>query len=122
MKKDEKTRNAAIQAVNTIQILDLQYGPSRPYCRPPFPGEGVHSLAGPGLRRNGPTRPGPQTHHRALHLLRRPRHHHRPLAGAAAEEKCEQDHEFGYEMMKRMTQVVIHRLQATRKQLLPVRR
>jgi CRP-like cAMP-binding protein len=33
-------------------------------------------------------------------------------------EQCDQDHSFGYEMMKRMTQVVIHRLQATRKQLL----
>jgi CRP/FNR family cyclic AMP-dependent transcriptional regulator len=33
-------------------------------------------------------------------------------------EKCEQDHDFGFEMMKRMNQVVIHRLQATRKRLL----
>jgi len=42
--------------------------------------------------------------------------------GTRLREKCEQDHEFGFEMMKRMTQVVIHRLQATRKQLLLVRR
>jgi CRP-like cAMP-binding protein len=37
-------------------------------------------------------------------------------------EQCEQDHDFGYEMMKRMTHVVIHRLQAARKQLLSIRR
>jgi hypothetical protein len=30
MKKDEKTRNAAIQAVITSQISDLQCGPLRP--------------------------------------------------------------------------------------------
>lgn len=30
----------------------------------------------------------------------------------------ERDHDFGYELMKRVAQVVIHRLQATRKQLL----
>ena len=42
--------------------------------------------------------------------------------GTRLREQCEQDHAFGYEMMKRMTQVVIHRLQATRKQLLSVRR
>jgi CRP-like cAMP-binding protein len=38
--------------------------------------------------------------------------------GTRLREQCEQDHAFGYEMMKRMTQVVIHRLQAARKQLL----
>ena len=31
---------------------------------------------------------------------------------------CEEDHDFGYELMKRISQVVIHRLQATRKQYL----
>lgn len=31
---------------------------------------------------------------------------------------AERDHEFGYELMKRVAQVVIHRLQATREQLL----
>lgn len=31
---------------------------------------------------------------------------------------CEKDHDFGYELMKRMAQVVIHRLQANRKCLL----
>jgi CRP-like cAMP-binding protein len=41
--------------------------------------------------------------------------------GTRLREQCEQDHAFGYEMMKRMTQVVIHRLQATRKQLLSKR-
>jgi CRP/FNR family transcriptional regulator, cyclic AMP receptor protein len=42
--------------------------------------------------------------------------------GTRLREQCEQDPAFGYEMMKRMTQVVIHRLQATRKQLLSIRR
>jgi CRP-like cAMP-binding protein len=41
--------------------------------------------------------------------------------GTRLREQCEQDHDFGYEMMKRMTHVVIHRLQATRKQLLKAR-
>jgi CRP/FNR family cyclic AMP-dependent transcriptional regulator len=41
--------------------------------------------------------------------------------GTRLREQCEQDHDFGFEMMKRMTQVVIHRLHATRKQLLTVR-
>jgi CRP/FNR family transcriptional regulator, cyclic AMP receptor protein len=36
-------------------------------------------------------------------------------------EQCENDHDLGYELMKRMTAVVIHRLQATRKQLLAAR-
>jgi CRP/FNR family cyclic AMP-dependent transcriptional regulator len=38
--------------------------------------------------------------------------------GTRLRERCEQDHAFGYEMMKRTAQVAIHRLQATRKQLL----
>jgi len=41
--------------------------------------------------------------------------------GTRLREQCEQDPAFGYEMMKRMTQVVIHRLQATRQQLLNAR-
>lgn len=44
------------------------------------------------------------------------------IYGTRLREACEQDHEFGFEMMKRMTQVVIRRLQATRRQLLTVRR
>lgn len=35
-------------------------------------------------------------------------------------ERCEQDHEFGYELMKRTTEVVIQRLQKTRQHLLSV--
>ena len=42
--------------------------------------------------------------------------------GTRLREQCDEDHDFGFEMMKRMTQVVIHRLQATRKQLLSTRR
>src|SRR5213592_3897674 len=38
--------------------------------------------------------------------------------GTRLREACEQDHDLGYELMKRMTQLVIQRLQATRKQLL----
>ena len=41
--------------------------------------------------------------------------------GTRLRERCDQDHDFGFEMMKRMTQVVIARLQATRKQLITVR-
>lgn len=44
------------------------------------------------------------------------------LYGTRLREQCEQDHAFGYEMMKRMTQVVIHRLQAARQQLIAARR
>jgi CRP/FNR family transcriptional regulator, cyclic AMP receptor protein len=33
-------------------------------------------------------------------------------------EECESDHDFGYEMIKRMTEVIINRLQATRRQLI----
>ena len=38
--------------------------------------------------------------------------------GTRLREQCEEDHDLGYELMKRMTQVVIQRLQATRKELL----
>ena len=37
--------------------------------------------------------------------------------GTRLREACDVDHDLGYELMKRMTQVVIQRLQATRKQL-----
>jgi len=40
------------------------------------------------------------------------------LSGAHLLVTAERNHEFGYELMKRVAQVVIHRLQATRKQLL----
>lgn len=40
------------------------------------------------------------------------------LSGAHLLAASERDHEFGYELMKRVTQVLMHRLQATRKQLL----
>jgi len=42
--------------------------------------------------------------------------------GTRLRENCEQDHDLGYELMKRMAQVLIHRLQATRRQLLAVHR
>jgi CRP-like cAMP-binding protein len=42
--------------------------------------------------------------------------------GTRLREQCELDHGFGYDMIKRMTQVMIHRLQTTRKQLLCKRR
>lgn len=38
--------------------------------------------------------------------------------GTPLREECEADHDFGYELMKRMTEVVIQRLQAARQQLL----
>ena len=38
--------------------------------------------------------------------------------GSRLRELCEADHDLGYEIMKRITQVVIRRLHATRKQLL----
>jgi CRP/FNR family transcriptional regulator, cyclic AMP receptor protein len=38
--------------------------------------------------------------------------------GTRLREQCEQDHDLGYELMKRMSEVVIQRLQATRKMLL----
>jgi len=37
--------------------------------------------------------------------------------GTWLRESCERDHDFGYEMMKRMSAVIIQRLQATRKKL-----
>lgn len=40
------------------------------------------------------------------------------LSGAHLLIAAERDHEFGYELMKRVSQVIIHRLQTTRKQLL----
>jgi CRP/FNR family transcriptional regulator, cyclic AMP receptor protein len=42
--------------------------------------------------------------------------------GTRLREKCEEDHDLGYELMKRMAGIVINRLQATRKQLLELRR
>jgi len=38
--------------------------------------------------------------------------------GTALRERCESDHDLGYELMKRLSQIVIHRLQVTRRQLL----
>jgi CRP-like cAMP-binding protein len=40
------------------------------------------------------------------------------LSGAHLLVAAERNHDFGYELMKRVAQVLIHRLQATRKQLL----
>lgn len=40
------------------------------------------------------------------------------LDGACLRDKCEQDHDFGYEIMKRFAAIIIDRLQATRLQLL----
>ncbi len=37
--------------------------------------------------------------------------------GTWLRESCERDHDFGYEMMKRMAAVIIQRLQATRRKL-----
>ena len=37
--------------------------------------------------------------------------------GTWLRENCERDHDFGYEMMKRMSAIVIERLQATRRKL-----
>jgi CRP-like cAMP-binding protein len=42
--------------------------------------------------------------------------------GTWLREYCEQDHDLGYELMKRMAEVVIRRLQATRQQLLDASR
>ena len=42
--------------------------------------------------------------------------------GTRLREQCEQDKSLGYELMKRMAEIVIQRLQATRKQLLESRR
>jgi CRP-like cAMP-binding protein len=41
--------------------------------------------------------------------------------GTRLREQCEDDHDLGYELMKRMTSVIIHRLQATRRHLLEAR-
>ena len=40
--------------------------------------------------------------------------------GACLRGKCEADHDLGYELMQRMSQVIIERLQATRLRLLDV--
>ena len=40
--------------------------------------------------------------------------------GTRLREKCEEDPRFGFELMKRMSAVMLQRLQATRKQLLDV--
>ena len=40
------------------------------------------------------------------------------LDGECLRKKCESDHDFGYEMMKRLAQVMERRLEATRLQLL----
>lgn len=42
--------------------------------------------------------------------------------GTRLRVQCELDHEFGYELMKRMTQVVVQRLQHTRRHLLEASR
>lgn len=38
--------------------------------------------------------------------------------GTAVRERCESDHDLGYELMKRLSEIVIRRLQVTRRQLL----
>ena len=40
--------------------------------------------------------------------------------GCAFGQKCEADHDFGYEVMRRVTRMMEHRLQATRLQLLDI--
>ncbi len=40
------------------------------------------------------------------------------LDGAALRAQCEEDHDFGYELVKRVGQIIMQRLQATRLQLL----
>lgn len=40
--------------------------------------------------------------------------------GKCLRKKCEEDHDLGYEMMKRFNQIIINRLQGTRIQLLDV--
>ncbi len=42
------------------------------------------------------------------------------LDGACLRKKCEEDHELGYELLKRFAQIIMERLQATRLQLLDV--
>ncbi|MBI2949270.1 MAG: Crp/Fnr family transcriptional regulator [Verrucomicrobia bacterium] len=41
--------------------------------------------------------------------------------GTRLREQCEEDHDLGYELMTRVTSVVIQRLQAARKQLFEIR-
>lgn len=41
--------------------------------------------------------------------------------GTRLREECEQDHDLGYALMKRMTAIVIERLQAARRQLIKAR-
>lgn len=41
--------------------------------------------------------------------------------GARLREQCEEDHDLGYELLKRMSAVVIQRLQTARKQLLELK-
>lgn len=38
--------------------------------------------------------------------------------GTRLRQQCEEDHDFGYELMKRMSEIIIDRLQSTRKKLL----
>jgi CRP/FNR family transcriptional regulator, cyclic AMP receptor protein len=40
------------------------------------------------------------------------------LDGTCLREKCEIDHDFGYELTKRAAQIIMERLQATRMQLI----
>ncbi|MDB6037794.1 MAG: Crp/Fnr family transcriptional regulator [Verrucomicrobiales bacterium] len=42
--------------------------------------------------------------------------------GTRLREQCEENHELGYELMKRMAAIVIERLQASRKQVLAIRK
>jgi CRP-like cAMP-binding protein len=42
------------------------------------------------------------------------------LDGKCLREKCEEDHDLGYELVKRVAQIIMERLQATRLQLLDV--
>jgi hypothetical protein len=42
------------------------------------------------------------------------------LDGVCLRTKCEENHDLGYEMMKRFSLIIIERLQATRLQLLDV--
>ena len=42
------------------------------------------------------------------------------MDGVCLRTKCEEDPEFGYTFLKRLTQIVMHRLQATRLQLLDI--
>ena len=42
------------------------------------------------------------------------------LDGKYLRKKCEEDHDLGYELMKRIVRVVAHRLEATRIQILNI--